>query len=144
MNWIFETTPSWAFIFLRLGLAIAFFFHSTQQIFGWFDGRGITAMLNNWREKYHIPKPIGVIGMATEFFGCFALLVGFLTRPFALGLAIFMAVAMQKAHWEYGYFLARRPGEGSGIEYCVALFLMAVALVVGGAGALSIDGLLSR
>jgi putative oxidoreductase len=82
--------------------------------------------------------------MATEFFGSFALLFGFLTRPFALGLAIFMAVAMQKAHWEHGYFLARRPGEGSGIEYCLALFLMAVALVFGGGGALSIDGLLGR
>jgi uncharacterized membrane protein YphA (DoxX/SURF4 family) len=61
-----------------------------------------------------------------------------------LGLAIFMAVAIWKAHWEYGFFLARRPGEGSGIEYCLALFLMAVTLLVGGGGALSIDELLSR
>jgi putative oxidoreductase len=52
MNWLFETSPSWAFVFLRLGLAIAFFAHSMQQIFGWFDGRGITSVLNNWKEKY--------------------------------------------------------------------------------------------
>jgi uncharacterized membrane protein YphA (DoxX/SURF4 family) len=51
---------------------------------------------------------------------------------------------MQKAHWEYGFFLARRPREGSGIEYCLALFFMAVAVLIGGGGALSIDGLLSR
>src|SRR2546428_9217071 len=143
MNCIFETTPTISFTVLRLGLAIAFFAHSTQQIFGWFDGRGLNSVLANWKEKYGIPVPIGLVGMFTEFFGSFALLFGFLTRPFALGLAIFMAVAMQKAHWEHGYFLARRPGEGSGIEYCLALFLMAVALLVGGGGALSIDGLLS-
>ncbi len=101
-------------------------------------------MLKNWNEKYHIPAPIGLLGMATEFLGCFALLVGFLTRPVALGLVIFLFVAMQKAHWEYGFFLARGPGQGSGIEYCLALFLMALALFFGGAGALSIDGLLSR
>jgi putative oxidoreductase len=144
MSWIFETYPSFSFVFLRLGLAVAFFAHSTQQIFGWYDGRGLKGMLANWKEKYAIPTPIGMVGMLTEFLGSFALLVGFLTRPFALGLAIFMAVAIWKAHWEHGFFLARRPGEGSGIEYCLALFLMAVALLVGGGGALSIDGLLSR
>ena len=47
-------------------------------------------MLDNWKDKYGIPVPIGVAGMFTEFLGSFALLVGFLTRPFALGLAIFM------------------------------------------------------
>jgi putative oxidoreductase len=144
MNWIFETTPTISFTVLRLGLAIAFFAHSTQQIFGWFDGRGLNSVLANWKEKYGIPMPISLVGMFTEFFGSFALLFGFLTRPFALGLVIFMAVAMQKAHWEHGYFLARRPGEGSGIEYCLALFMMALALLFGGGGALSVDGLLSR
>jgi putative oxidoreductase len=144
MSWIFETSPSFAFVFLRLGLAVAFFAHSTQQIFGWFEGRGLNSVLANWKEKYGIPVPISMLGMFIEFFGSFALLIGFLTRPFALGLVVFMAVAMQKAHWEHGFFLARRPGDGSGIEYCLALFLMALALVVGGGGALSIDGLLSR
>jgi putative oxidoreductase len=144
MSWIFETSPSFAFVFLRLGLAVTFFFHGTQQVLGWHGGRGFGGMLANWNEKYDIPKPIGATAMFIELFGSFALLVGFLTRPFALGLAIFMAMAIQKAHWEHGFFLARRPEEGSGIEYCLALFLMAMALLIGGAGALSIDGLLSR
>ena len=144
MDWIFGTTSSLAFVFLRLGLAVAFFAHSTQQIFGWFEGRGLNSVLANWQEKYGIPRPIGWVGVLTEFFGSFAMLLGFLTRPFALGLAIFMAVAMERAHWEHGFFLARRPGEGSGIEYCLALFLMAMALLFGGGGAFSIDGLLSR
>jgi putative oxidoreductase len=143
MSWIFETSPSFAFVFLRVGLAITFFFHGTQQVLGWHGGRGFNGMLANWNEKYGIPKPIGAAAMFIEFFGSFALLVGFLTRPFALGLAIFMAMAIQKAHWEHGFFLARRPEEGSGIEYCLALFLMAMALLIGGGGALSIDGLLS-
>jgi len=104
MSWIFETYPSFSLVFLRLGLSVAFFAHSTQQIFGWYGGRGMQGMLANWKEKYAIPTPIGTVGMLTEFLGSFALLVGFLTRPFALGLAIFMAVAIWKAHWEYGFF----------------------------------------
>ena len=144
MAWILETSPSYSFVFLRLGLAITFFFHSTQQIFGWNGGRGLKAHLANWRDKQGIPSPIGALGLFIEFFGCFAVLTGFLTRPFALGLALFIGIAMLKSHWGHGFFLARRPDEHSGIEYTLALFLMAAALLVGGGGALSVDGLLSR
>jgi uncharacterized membrane protein YphA (DoxX/SURF4 family) len=73
-----------------------------------------------------------------------AMATGFLVRPAALGLAIFMAVAIQKAHWSNGFFLAQSHGKGTGIEFCLALFLMSLALFIGGAGALSIDALLSR
>ena len=45
MGWIFETYPSLSFVFLRLGLAVVFFAHSTQQIFGWYGGRGLKGML---------------------------------------------------------------------------------------------------
>jgi putative oxidoreductase len=144
MTWIFDTPPSYSFFLLRLGLAVTFFFHSTQQIFGWFGGRGVQAHLANWRDKHGIPVPVGALGLFIEFFGSFALLIGCLTRPFALGLAVFIAIAMIKSHWGHGFFLARRPGEASGIEYTLALFLIAVALVIDGAGAFSVDRLLSR
>jgi putative oxidoreductase len=73
-----------------------------------------------------------------------ALLAGFLTRPFALGLAVFIGTAMALSHLGHGFFLARRPGEASGIEYTMALFLMALALLIDGGGAFSVDRLLSR
>ena len=144
MTGILETSSSYAFVLLRLGLAITFFFHSTQQIFGWNGGRGLKAHLANWRDKQNIPTPIGALGLFIEFFGSFALLIGFLTRPFALGLALFIGIAMLKSHVQHGFFLARRPGEHSGIEYTLALLLMALAVMFGGAGALSIDSLISR
>src|SRR5262249_39830144 len=144
MTWILETSPSYAFVFLRLGLAVTFFLHSTQQIFGWNGGRGLKTHLANWRDRQGIPIPIGALGVFIEFFCSFPPLPGFLTRPFALGLALFIAIAMFKSHVQHGFFLARRPGEHSGIEYTLALFMMAAALFVGGGGALSVDGLLSR
>ena len=144
MDWIMETSPSYSLVLLRLGLAVTFFFHSIQQIFGWHAGRGLKAHLANWRDRQGIPTPIGALGVFIEFFGSFALLTGFLTRPFALGLALFIGIAMLKSHARHGFFLARRPGEHSGIEYTLALFVMAAALLIGGAGPLSVDGLLSR
>ncbi len=134
---------SFSLLILRLGLAVTFFFHGSQHILGWFGGRGFMATVNNWSERYQIPKPIGVIGILTESFGCIALLVGFLVRPFALGLVIFLAVAIWKSHWEHGFFLARPGGQGSGIEYCMALLLMSLALLFGGSGAISLEWLLS-
>jgi putative oxidoreductase len=144
MDWILETSPTFSYVFLRLGLAVTFFAHSTQQIFGWYGGRGWRGMIKNWSERYHVPPAFGLFGLAIEFFGAFAMLLGFLTRPFALGLATFIASALVLSHWGHGFFLARRPGEASGVEYVLALFLMAMALVVGGGGALSVDALLSR
>ncbi|HZA57526.1 MAG TPA: DoxX family protein [Candidatus Udaeobacter sp.] len=144
MSSILQTDASYAYVVLRFGLAITFFAHSTQQVFGWFGGRGYRDVLKNWNEKYRIPIAICVVGLFVEMAGVLAMVFGFLVRPAALGLAIFMAVAIQKAHWQNGFFLNQGPGKGAGVEFCLALFLMAIALLIGGAGALSIDLFLSR
>jgi uncharacterized membrane protein YphA (DoxX/SURF4 family) len=47
-------------------------------------------------------------------------------------------------HWNNGFFLAQRHGRGSGIEYTLALLLMTLAMLVGGAGAWSIDRLIAK
>lgn len=144
MESIFQTDPIFALIFLRLGLATVFFAHGSQQLFGWFGGNGPRHTVSNWKERYGIPTPIGAVGIFTESVGSFTMLLGFLTRPFALGLMIFMAVAIWKAHWQHGFFLAHRGGEGNGIEFCLMLFIMALALLVAGGGAFSIDLLLGE
>jgi putative oxidoreductase len=144
MSSILQTDASYAYFVLRLGLAVTFFAHSTQQVFGWFGGKGYKDVLKNWNEKYRIPIAIGILGLFVEMAGVVAMVFGFLVRPAALGLAIFMTVAMQKAHWQNGFFMNQGPGKGAGIEFCLALFLMAIALLIGGAGALSLDLLLSQ
>ena len=144
MEWIFQTHDSFAFIFLRLGLAVTFFMHGTQHAFGWHGGKGPKAQVTNWRDKYGVPVPMGVFALVIELSTVVSMTLGFFVRPVAFGLAVFMAFATFLSHWEHGFFLASAPGKGSGIEYTLALFLMAVAIMVGGAGALSIDGLLSR
>jgi len=141
---ILQTDMSYAYIILRAGLAVTFFAHSTQQVFGWYGGRGYKDTINNWNQKYHIPVIICVVGIFTEMAGVLAMTFGFLVRPAALGLAIFMAVAIERAHIRNGFFMNQGPGKGAGMEFCLALFLMSIALLIAGAGAWSIDGLLSR
>ena len=143
MNAILQTEPNLAFVILRLGLAITFFAHGSQHLLGWFGGRGPRAQVRNWKEKYRIPSWIGVIGVLTEALSVPAMVLGFLVRPLALGLVIFTAVALYKGHWEFGFYVTGS-GKGTGIEYCLALFLMSLALLIGGGGALSLDLALSR
>ncbi len=144
MEWIFQTHDSFAFLFLRFGLAVTFFMHGTQHAFGWHGGKGPKAQVTNWRDKYHIPVPIGVFALVIELSTVVSMTLGFLVRPVAFCLAVFIAFALYLGHWSHGFFVASAPGKGSGIEYTLALLLMALAVMVGGAGALSIDGLLSR
>jgi putative oxidoreductase len=144
VEWLFQTQNTWAFVFLRFGLALTFFMHGTQHTFGWHGGKGAKAQVTNWRDKYHIPLPMGIFALVIELSTVVSMTLGFLVRPVAFCLAVFVAFALFLGHWSNGFFLASAPGRGSGIEYTLALLLMAVAVMVGGAGALSIDGLLSR
>lgn len=144
MDWLFHTENSLSYVFLRFGLALTFFMHGTQHAFGWHGGKGPKAQVTNWRDKYHVPVPIGLFALVIELSTVISMILGFFVRPVAFCLAVFVAFAMFLSHWEHGFFLTQRNNAGSGIEYTLALLLMALAVMIGGAGALSIDGLLSR
>jgi putative oxidoreductase len=144
VDWLFQTDGSFSYLFLRFGLAVTFFMHGTQHAFGWHGGKGPKAQVLNWRDKYHIPVPVGILALFIELSAVLSFTFGFLVRPAAFGLAVFMCFAMFLSHWSNGFFLNQGPGKGSGIEYTFALVMMALTLAVGGAGALSIDGMLSR
>jgi putative oxidoreductase len=89
-----------------------------------------------------IPPAATVLAVLIEFLGGIAMIVGLLARPFALGLIVIMLVAIAKVHWKNGFFLASQPGQANGWEYNFALIAMALAVLIGGAGALSVDILL--
>ena len=144
MEWIFQTQDTYAFLFLRFGLAVTFFMHGTQHAFGWHGGKGAKAQVTNWRDKYGIPVPVGILALVIELSTVVCMAIGFFVRPVALGLAVFMLFATFLSHWEHGFFLSSQAGKGSGIEYTMALTLIALTIVVGGAGAFSVDFLLSR
>jgi len=144
VDWLFQTDNSFSYVVLRAGLAVTFFMHGTQHAFGWHGGKGAKAQVTNWRDKYHIPLPMGIFALFIELFAVVSMTLGFLVRPAALGLAVFISFALFLSHWSNGFFLAQGPGKGSGIEYTLAIVLMSLALVIGGAGALSLDGLIGR
>jgi len=83
------------------------------------------------------PAPFwGVLLALGEFVGGLLVLFGFLTRFAAAVLGIIMLVAIGTVHIRHGFFL-----QNQGFEYPFAVLGMAIALILSGAGNLSIDSL---
>jgi len=141
---VFGTYASWSHLVVRVGLGVIFFAHGAQKTFGWFGGHGLSATISGFR-RMNIPPAATALAALTECFGGLALIVGLLARPAAAGLILVMLVAIAKVHGRNGFFLnfAMTPGKGHGYEFNLALIAMALSILIGGAGALSIDRLIA-
>jgi len=124
-----------ALLILRLALGVIFFAHGGQKVFGWFGGPGLSAIVSGFGQM-GIPAPLAYLAAFTELFGGLGMIFGVLSRLSGLGLAITMVVAALKVHLPNGFFL-NSPG-GDGFEYNLALFAMALAILVAGPGRLAI------
>ena len=142
---LFGTYPSWSLLIVRVVLGVIFFAHGAQKLFGWFGGYGLKGTIGYFQQALKIPAPLTVLCALTECFGGLAVLVGFLSRPAALGLAIVMLVAIAKVHIPNGFFInwSLQQGKGHGYEMNLALIAMAAAVLIGGGGAVSLDRLIN-
>jgi putative oxidoreductase len=141
---VFGTYPSWSHLVVRLALGVVFCAHGSQKLFGWFDGPGLSATIGGFKQM-NIPPAAALLAACIECFGGLALVAGFLARPAAVSLIVIMLVAIAKVHGKNGFFLNfyMTPGRGHGYEFNLALTAMALSILIGGAGALSIDRLIA-
>ena len=129
---------------LRLALGAVILPHGAQKLLGWFGGYGYRGTMGYFTGTMRIPYPLGVLPILAESFGALALIVGFLTRPAALGIAVVMVVAALTAHRRHGFFMNWFGNqEGEGIEFFILAAGIALVLVLAGGGAFSLDALLA-
>lgn len=122
---------------LRFALGLIFFMHGAQKVLGWFGGPGLEATVG-MMTKNGMPAVLAYLVSFGEFLGGIALMVGFLSRIAAIGIAIIMAGAIITVHGRHGFFLPQ------GFEYNLALIAMSLGVMIGGGGCLSLDNLLCR
>jgi putative oxidoreductase len=78
------------------------------------------------------------------WFGGFGLIVGFLTRIAAAGIGVNMLVAIMTVHRAFGFFMNwTGTQKGEGFEYHLLVLAIVVFLMIRGAGAFSVDRMLS-
>src|SRR5258708_18265454 len=92
----------------------------------------------------HIPAAFAVLAGAAEFLGGLGLIFGLLTRVAAFGPFCNMIVAVALIHHNFGFFMNWTGAQkGEGYEYHLLLLAASAFLMIRGAGAASIDRLLS-
>lgn len=119
--------PGFAMVPLRIALAIVFLVHGVGK-FTQPGGPG------SWAGE-ELPAALQTLIAMGEVAGAVAMLVGFLTRLAGIGLACIMAGATLLVHWKDGFLH---------FELTMVLFFVAVAMVIGGSGPVSIDSVIRK
>ena len=137
---LITTDDNPATLILRLVLGVVFFAHGAQKLLGWFGGPGFSGTMGMFTGYLHIPAPLAFLAIAAEFFGGLGLILGFLTRIAAFGIAVNMLVAIATVHHSYGFFMNwTGTQKGEGFEYHLLVLAITAYLIIRGAGAFSVD-----
>jgi putative oxidoreductase len=129
---------------LRLVVGVVFFAHGAQKMLGWFGGYGFSGTMGFFTGMLHIPAVFAFLAISAEFFGGLGLIVGLLTRVAAFGVFCNMLVAVVMIHHQFGFFMNwAGTQKGEGFEFHLLALAATVFLMIRGAGAASVDRLLS-
>ena len=145
MRKFFATHDSWSQLILRVTLGVVMFPHGAQKVLGWFGGYGFSGTMAFFTQQAHIPAAFAFLAICAEFLGGIGLILGLLGRVAAFGITCNMVVAVVMVHWHFGFFanwFGNQKGEG--IEYHLLVLAIALAIMVKGAGAFSVDRALSK
>ena len=120
---------------LRVVLGVTFILHGGQKLFVY----GLDGVAGSFGQM-GIPAAafLGPLVAFVEFFGGIAIVLGLLTRLAAFGVGATMVGAILTVHLKQGFF---NPG---GVEFPLALLASAIALVLTGAGAYSLDAAIAQ
>jgi putative oxidoreductase len=135
INKVLFTRAGYGLTVLRIAVGVIFAAHGSQKLFGLFGGYGLAGTAQYMDSiGLHPGYLMATLAGGTEFFAGLALIIGLLVRPAALGLTFLSLVAIFTVHISNGLFMAN-----NGYEFALALLGGSLAVLVEGAGKLSVD-----
>ncbi len=124
----------------RLALGIVIFPHGMQKVLGLFGGFGFSGTLHFFTDQMHVPMVFAVLAILAEGLGSVGLILGFLGRVAAFGVACNMVVAVYMVHRFNGFFMNWTGNQkGEGFEFHILALGLALIVMIYGSGAWSID-----
>ena len=131
----YDTTRELNFelLVMRFACALPFLYHGSAILFGKFGGPGPA----NFAAFMHMPTIVGYLVGLAQFAGGIAILTGALIRVGTVCVIIVMAGAIYFVHRPNGYDI----GHG-GMEYALTELLLALGLLLAGAGKYSLGRIL--
>lgn len=128
-----------ALLLVRVIVAVVFFAHGAQKVFGWFGGPGLAGFVSGMA-RTGLPPVLSYAVAFGELLGALGIFFGLLTRLAAAGLALEMLGAVLVVHRRFGFFMNwSGTKKGEGFEYALTLAVVLLSLVVAGAGDYSLD-----
>lgn len=141
---LIKTNDSLSSFIARIALGVVIFPHGAQKALGWFGGYGFSGTMGFFTGQMHIPALFAFLAIAAEFAGAIGLIMGFLSRLAAFGIAVTMLVATLLVHAANGFFMNWSGNQkGEGFEYHLLTLGLALVVILAGAGKWSIDSALS-
>lgn len=144
-GWLLETEETVGPAVLRWTLAVVMFPHGAQKLLGWFGGAGFDGSMQFLTGTMALPAIVALAVITIEFLAPIALALGAFTRAAAAGIGAVMVGAVLTSHLEHGFFMNWSGAQaGQGFEYHLLAVGLALALVIRGGGAVSVDRWLTR
>jgi len=118
-----------ALLIIRIASALAFLYHGSSILFGFFGGPGP----QQFAATHNMPVTVGYLVGLAQFAGGLAVLTGVLIRLGAACIALVMLGAIFTVHLPHGFDVSN-----GGMEYALTQLLLAIALLLTGPGAYSL------
>lgn len=142
---ILNTDTDYSLTLARVTLGLVLLPHGAQHMLGWLGGYGFKGTLGWMTGTLGFPAPLAALAITVEFLAPFALILGLLSRPAALGIVGLMIGALS-THVSNGFFMnwfGQLQAGQEGFEYHIVVIALASVVLLQGSGAWSVDRLLA-
>ena len=142
---ILTTNPNIGFSIARLTLGLVIFPHGAQKLLGLFGGYGYSSTMDFLTTQMGLSGITAFSIIIIEFIGSISLIIGFISRFWALSLAVMFMGIIYTTQLEYGFFMNWFGNQaGEGYEYSLLIIGLALTIIINGSGRWSIDNLISK
>ncbi|EAR14838.1 DoxX family protein [Robiginitalea biformata] len=140
-----KTKPNLGPTAARLTLGLVILPHGAQKLLGLFGGSGFSATMDLLTTQMELPVIVAFSVILIEFFGSLSLILGLLSRFWALSLAGMFTGIIFTTQIEHGFFMNWFGNQaGEGYEYSLLVIGLALSILVSGSGQFSVDRLISK
>lgn len=142
---LLSTNPIIGNSIARITLGMVIFPHGAQKLLGLFGGHGYSATIDFFTTQMGLPSLVAFAVIMIEFFGSLGLILGFLSRFWALSLSGMFLGIIFTTQIEHGFFMNWFGNQaGEGYEYSLLVIGLSLSILLNGSGKWSIDNLISK
>ena len=137
---ILNTENGWGTLVARLTLGMVLFPHGAQKMLGWFGGYGFEGTMEAFTNQMQLPGIVAFSVIIIEFLGSIFLILGLVSRLWALAIfGLFIGIIFT-THLEHGFFMNWYGNQaGEGYEYALLIIGIALVVLINGSGKNSLD-----